>query len=499
MFTRRQLLKQTAAAGAVVSAPMLRASAADTNCTPKAPTEKNELQIALEEALTRNPVPGASVAIYNKGQLTTAAAGLTNVATGVELTPDTVMHIGSIAKVFTTTLVMQLVDEGKVDLDAKVLHYLPDLKLHDRAALEQITVKMLLNHTSGIDGELSPDYGHDEETIEKGVARMVRFGQVHRPGAEFSYCNAAVVIAGYLAQRLRNKSWYTLIKERIYQPLQMEHAVTLPEEALLYRASVGHFMNPASKQVMRTSNAFNPLSRAPCGPTLMMSAQDLMTFARAHMRLGAGINGTRILSEDAARAMQRVTVNNQGKGYASDLDLGLGWMISSSGLLQHSGAAPGAVAWLGVHPERDFAAAILMNFGNGADLFKELMQPRLKEVGFGDAVITSELQLPTQPVRIDPARYVGEYENVVVRARVVQATDGLTLSYQAKFRANADDSSLEPSPPVPLIALGEDKFVPKSRTGKNVTGEIVAFRNVRSDGRMEHLGNWSRLYRRHTA
>jgi hypothetical protein len=48
-------------------------------------------------------------------------------------------------------------------------------------------------------------------------------------------------------------------------------------------------------------------------------------------------------------------------------------MISNNGLLQHSGAAPGAVAWLGVHPERDFAAAILMNFGNGADLFKDLM------------------------------------------------------------------------------------------------------------------------------
>ena len=499
MFTRRQLLKQTAAAGAAVTAPMLRASATDTNCAPKAPAEKNELQVALEQALVRNHVPGASVAIYNKGRLTTAAAGLTNVATGVELTPETVMHIGSIAKVFTATLVMQLVDEGKVDLDAKVLHYLPDLKLQDRAALEQITVKMLLNHTSGIDGELSPDYGHDEETIEKGVARMVGFGQIHRPGAEFSYCNAAVVIAGYLAQRLRNKSWYTLIKERIYQPLQMEHSVTLPEEALLYRASVGHFMNPASGKVMRTSNAFNPLSRAPCGPTLMMSAQDLMTFARAHMRFGAGTNGTRILSEASARAMQRVTVNNQGKGYAGDLDLGLGWMISSNGLLEHSGSAPGTVAWLGVHPERDFAAAILMNFGNGRDLFKDLMQPRLKEVGFGDAGTTGELQLPAQPVRFDPARYVGEYESVVVRARVAKVADGLALSFQSKFRANGDDSSLEPSPPVPLIAVGKDQFVPKSPTGKYVTGEIVAFRNERPDGKMEHLGNWTRLFKRHTA
>lgn len=494
MFTRRLLLARTAAVGAVASTPVLRASAADSNCAPKAATEKNELQRALEEALIRNHVPGASVAIYNKGQLTTAAAGIANVATGVELTPDTVMQIGSVAKVFTATLVMQLVDEGKVDLDAKVLHYLPDLKLQDRAALEQITVKMLLNHTSGIDGELSPDYGHDEETIEKGVARMVGFGQIHRPGTEFSYCNAAVVIAGYLAQRLQKKSWYTLVKERIYQPLQMEHAVTLPEEALLHRVSVGHFMNPATKQVTRTSNAFNPLSRAPCGPTLMMSAQDLMTFARAHMRFGAGI-----LSEKSARAMQTVTVNNQGKGYAGDLDLGLGWMISANGLLQHAGSAPGAIAWLGVHPEQEFAAALLMNLGDGRGLFNDVMTPRLKEVGFGDAGTTPDLQLPTQPVKFDAARYVGEYESVVVRVRVAQTADGLTLSFQQKFRTNSDDSSLEPSPPVPLIALGDDKFVPRSPTGKNVTGEIVAFRNLRPDGKMEHLGNWTRLFKRHNA
>jgi len=168
-------------------------------------------------------------------------------------------------------------------------------------------------------------------------------------------------------------------------------------------------------------------------------------------------------------------------------------------LLQHSGGAPGASAWLGVHPEKDFAAAILMNSGNGRDLFDDLLQPRLTEAGFPNVITSSDLHLPAQPVKFDPARYVGEYESVVVRVRVAQAADGLTLSFQQKFNTNADDSSLAPSPPVPLIALGDDKFVPRSPTGKNVTGEIVAFRNVRPDGKMEHLGNWTRLFKRHSA
>src|SRR4029077_15188438 len=95
-------------------------------------------QDSLEESCARLRQAGANVAIYNRGRQTAAAAGVTNVYTGVEMTPDTVMHIGSITKVFNATLVMQLVDDGIVDLDQKVLKYLPDLKLRDAAALDQI-------------------------------------------------------------------------------------------------------------------------------------------------------------------------------------------------------------------------------------------------------------------------------------------------------------------------------------------------------------------------
>src|SRR5262245_34705273 len=132
---------------------------------------KDELLNRLQDCLARHRVPGASVAVLHDGEVITAAAGITNVTTGVALTEDTVMHIGSITKVFTATLAMQLVDEGKIDLDEPVVRYLPDLKLKDPEALEQITVKMLLNHTSGIDGVCLPTLGHDEETIEKTVGR----------------------------------------------------------------------------------------------------------------------------------------------------------------------------------------------------------------------------------------------------------------------------------------------------------------------------------------
>jgi len=116
-----------------------------------------DLQKALESSLRRHGVPGASVAVLEGGREVTAAAGIANVATGVDVTTDTLMHIGSITKLFTTTLVMQLVEEGRLELDDLVWRHLPELELADREALQRITVRMLLNHTSGIDGELLPD------------------------------------------------------------------------------------------------------------------------------------------------------------------------------------------------------------------------------------------------------------------------------------------------------------------------------------------------------
>jgi len=92
------------------------------------------LQTSLARSLPRHNVPGASVAVFQDGTWTAAAAGIANVTTGVEVTEETVMSIGSIAKVFTATLVMQLVDEGKVSLDEPIARYLPDLRLGEHTA-----------------------------------------------------------------------------------------------------------------------------------------------------------------------------------------------------------------------------------------------------------------------------------------------------------------------------------------------------------------------------
>src|SRR5690606_31977675 len=118
--------------------------------------KRDALHQRLDEARHRHGVVGASLAVLTDGEVHAAASGSLNLDTGVDATPDSVFQIGSIGKLFTATLLMQLVDEAAVALDAPVRRYLPDFAIADESASAAITVRQLLAHTSGIDGDYLP-------------------------------------------------------------------------------------------------------------------------------------------------------------------------------------------------------------------------------------------------------------------------------------------------------------------------------------------------------
>ena len=453
--------------------------------------DADKLHTALGEALDEHHGVGISAAVYQGGETITAAAGLVNNVTGVEMTTDTVMHIGSITKTLNTTLLMQLVDEGVVDLEDPVVKYLPDLKIGNLDALERITVKMLVNHSSGIDGEIVPEHGHDLETIAHAIPRFAEMDQLHQPGEDCSYCNTATVIAGFLCQEMTETSWYDLIKTKIFAPLEMNHAVALPEDALLYRASVGHHLNPETNECTRTSFPFLPLSFAPAGATLMMSAQDLLTFARAHMNSGVGDNGHRLLSAASTQAMQTKTIDYQGVGFAAGF--GLGWMLNDDGSFGHGGGGPGILSWLTVAPEKDFAMAVFTNVEHGATMIETIMRPYLDELGltyYPDAAAqASEADAVDAP---DEALFLGAYRNCAMTYELIPHEDG----YAMRLRMNHkfyDSISLDWSPPIPIRFVADDVFVGSAQVGPLST----PFRLVNVEaGKAQHLAGGGRLYRR---
>jgi CubicO group peptidase (beta-lactamase class C family) len=206
-----------------------------------------------------------------------------------------------------------------------------------------------------------PDHGPDRERIADAIPRIAKMGQIQEPGKDVSYGNIAMLIAGYLCEVIKQKSWYTLIEEQIFEPLEMEHAIVQPADALLHRASVGHYIDPDSGEPYRTSFSFLPVSFAPACATCMMSATDLVTFARMHNNNSVGANGARILSAASATAMRTRTGVYQDP--VTPRVNGLGWFIDEeSGIISHGGGGPGIVSF--VYPLRSFTIQLRNEVNN---------------------------------------------------------------------------------------------------------------------------------------
>ena len=116
-------------------------------------------------------IPGASVALVQQGEvLYVQGYGVRSTATGDPVTPDTLFAIGSITKSFTALGVLQLVDQGRITLDAPVITYLPNFTLSDPSATQQVTVRQLLAQTSGLPGgDDTPWYSGQITTLQEAV------------------------------------------------------------------------------------------------------------------------------------------------------------------------------------------------------------------------------------------------------------------------------------------------------------------------------------------
>ncbi|MBS0420289.1 MAG: beta-lactamase family protein [Proteobacteria bacterium] len=482
MSTRREFIKHTA--GVVVAA----VPAARSGPGLEVPQTGRDYPQRLEASRLATGVTGASFAYWDGRVLHTATAGLRNSVTGDPVTVDTVMHVGSITKVMNAALLMQLVDEGRVALEDPVRKHLPELRLRDKQALERMTCGMLLNHTSGINCDWLPEYGPDQERIVDSIGRCADLDQLFPPGEETSYCNMATVIAGYMVQKLRSKSWYTLIKSRIYEPLGMGHALVDPLEVPRFRASVGDLTDRVTGKLVQSTRPFLAPSFAPAGSTQMTTATDLIAFARALMNGGVGNCNARILSAASAKRMSEPTAEFVPVG-ANALKVGLGWMISPGGLLSHAGGGPGIRSHLFAHPESGRAAALLTNCDRGDELKKAFLDPIL-EAWTG---IRSAPPHP-RPGSVDPRPYVGIYESNIDRYIVSAREGGLALRTRDKIDT-FDNFVDQDSAATELVSVGNDTFAGKDTTPGG-SDMMVRFIRPGPDGRMRFVSSWERLMAR---
>ncbi len=437
-----------------------------------------EVPAQLAAGIAAHHVPGASLAVLADEQVWAAAAGLLNARTGVEATPDSVFQMGSITKVWTTTLVMQLADEGRLRLADRVADLLPGFTLRDPAAARRITVEQLLTHTSGIDGDRFLDLGRGADAVARFVEACRDFELVHPPGTMWSYCNAGFVLAGRIAELLRGASFDEVLRERLVRPLGLAATGTLPEQAILHRAAAGHLVDLATGATAVTPVWSLQPSNAPAGATPFTTATELLAFAALHLD-GGSAGGQPLLSSRAVADMQRRRATLPPGSLADAW--GLGWMLHDweGGLaIGHGGVTIGQRAYLVAVPHARVAIALLTNGGDGDSLFSALAGPLLRALA---GVTPRELPPARDDVAVDPARYAGVYERSGARIAVEPAPGG---GLQARVRALW--ASLDPNaPPLALRPVAPELFRIALPASRRDTG--AAFLDPGGTGRPSYL------------
>ncbi|WP_223628352.1 serine hydrolase [Microbacterium sp. EST19A] len=426
-------------------------------------SDLNEIGSWVREHLPRMladaHIPAASVAILADGEIFTTVAGILNRNTGVEADEDSLFQIGSITKTWTATLIMQLVDEGLLDIDAPVRDTVPAFAIGDDAAATTITARQLLSHVSGFEGDMFNDTGVGDDAVEKYLETIADAPQLFAPGERFSYNNAAFVILGRIVEVLRGTSYDQALRTHLAAPLGLTHVATTAAEAIMFRAALGHIPAEGSDEPVPAPVWSLVRSNAPAGSMLAMTARDLVTYARMHLDGGLAADGTRVLSEKSVLAMQERQVDLPELGLMGDA-WGLGWEIfdwEGGPVIGHDGGTIGQSAFLRMVPSAGVAVAVLTNGGQAVDAYQSITAKILDALT--GVTMPALPSIPETPVAVDVERILGTYSSSVSDSTVRVDDDGriwLERTMKGIF------AELGPAPePIELVGWTADTLLPR--------------------------------------
>jgi CubicO group peptidase (beta-lactamase class C family) len=301
---------------------------------------------------------GLSIGVYKDGQTFNYNYGET--AKGNRTLPDstTIFEIGSITKTFTATLLAYYVEKSKISLNDPIVKYLPD-SVAGNKNLQDITVQMLSNHTSGLSG--LPDNiftGSAEDLLNpyktytdaKLFSYLRRCNLNSKPGEQYAYSNMAVGLLGVILERVSGLSYEQMVTKVICDPLRMKHtAQHIPKELSKKVASV---YNEVGQQVPLWD--FEALAAAGC---VRSTIHDLLLYARHHMQN---------CNNELCKAMQLThNVTNE-----KEIRVGLGWHYTrnkESNTLWHNGGTGGSSSFLAFNQDKQTAVVILSNSAESVD------------------------------------------------------------------------------------------------------------------------------------
>ena len=326
----------------------------------------NDLDVVLQETMTRWDIPGLAVGIVEGSEIAYARGfGVQSLETQAPVTLDTVFCVQSVSKCFVATAIMQLVERGNLELDAPLVRYLPYFRMDDEP-YRQITIRQALSHTSGMPDIDEADYvewmahpEYDDGAAERFVRSLSNIKLVANPGERFSYSNIAYDVLGDVLAKVSAQSFESAMREHILIPAGMPDSTFMWTDIPTSRLAVPHLRSPAM-----SVNQNYPYQRADAPASFLhTTVVDLCHWAITCLNRGH-YSGQRILSSAGYDLMWTAVATRGSQRPGIYEEMGLGWTLGhfrDVKTVSHGGAGFGGTAFLLILPEKNRAAVVLCN------------------------------------------------------------------------------------------------------------------------------------------
>jgi CubicO group peptidase (beta-lactamase class C family) len=340
--------------------------------------QSDKIDAYLANRIAEQRIPGVALGIVDHDHITRVAGFGVADPTGRPVTPETPFILGSVSKSFTALAVMQLVEKGQINLDAKVRQYIPWFTLADDAS-QQVTVKQLLNHASGLSVETSEKFAASSDVSDGALenrVRDLRTEHLDRPvGSDFEYSGTNYAVLGLLVQIVSHQPYEKYIQEHIFTPLKMEHTYTSQTEAQKHGLATGYlywFFFPRATEL--------PFNRGSLPQGYIIStAEDMSHYLIAQLN-GGRYGDVQILSPAGIIEMHRPAIAT----WKRETSYGMGWEIGPiAGIpaIWHEGSIFNYHANIVLIPGSGSGFILLENIYSGPD------EGRLNQIAEGIALL----------------------------------------------------------------------------------------------------------------
>ena len=436
-----------------------------------AQTLSDKVDSYVQNAMIERHIPGLSLAVILDGvTVKVKGYGLSNIENNITVNPETIFQSGSIGKQFTATAILQLKEEGKLKLDDKITTYFDGTP----ATWQNITIRNLLNHTSGI-----PDIPEDSTGInlqnnytEQELLKIaMKLPLDFKTGEKWAYSNTGYVILGILIHQITDKFYGEILREKIFSPLSMETIRIINESDIILNRSSGYELKNGE---WKNQSWVSPTLNTTADGSLYLTILDLIKW-------DAAITKEKILNhEDLQSMVTPVKLNND-----SLHPYGFAWFLNSVNghkAFQHSGSWQGFNNYIARFPDDKLTVIVLTNLNPSnpgliakdiaALYIPELSRPKVAFIKDDNATMTNLItELFKNPLATD-------FNNELFSKDAISKIKALTVSNNSLLKIFGKVYTV-----TPLGNVGnnnQSKYLIKYKVGsraalvtKNKTGQII--------------------------